>query len=328
MDVDSTTATTAAATATAAPAQTEFGVERRYQDDDVAALDVLEQLPWEAGPEAQEWEPPPPVAWEHVRPLPQPTAFGVVARHVLSARECALLCDYGQRLGMVPASNRPDYRNCDRAVFRSARLADVLFARIRPLLPARISDAATLHVSESALGLDGVWRAQGLNPVFRIVRYQQGGHFSPHYDGDVALSASLRSFLTLNIYLNETFADGHTEFLSQSVALGAERNPGRPLLSTHVVARVAPVTGAGLIFSHHLLHQGGVVGPGQPKWILRSDVLYEREAGTGAPLSERQQRAQALLGEAIRAELAGRMAEACDKYRAAFRLWPELEAQV
>lgn len=261
-------------------------------------------------------------------PMPVAGAFGVVVKNLLSPEESLVLCGIGEKLGMTPASRKPAYRNCDRAVFRCEPLATLLWQRLSHIVPSRVDDAPSLHVHESALGLEGVWHSTRLNSVFRIVKYQQGGHFSPHYDGDVCMGPALRSFLTVNIYLNGDFEGGHTEFLSKSVELGTQVDSDGPLLSTAVVSHVAPATGSAVVFSHHVLHQGAALGPGAPKWILRTDVMYEQESGTAHKYTEKQQRALALLQEACQDEAVGRGDDACRKYRAAFKLWPDLEKTV
>jgi hypothetical protein len=44
---------------------------------------------------------------------------------------------------------------------------------------------------------------------------------------------------------------------------------------------VAPRRGTGLVFEHHLVHQGAPVARGR-KYVLRTDVMYRRDAGLAA----------------------------------------------
>eukprot|EP00048_Salpingoeca_helianthica_P017702 m.238633 g.238633 ORF g.238633 m.238633 type:complete len:328 (-) comp21900_c0_seq1:19-1002(-) len=316
-------------------------VEAAYaQDEVVSDLVDLGALPWEQpmldarslppitkmlGLEAEGLEARPTAV-----PMPVEGAFGLLAT-VLSPAECSALMGLGEKLGMKAANSKKQYRNCDRTVFRSERLASLLWERVREHIPTRVDDAVHFQAAASSLGMDGVWEAQGLNHIFRLVKYEQGGHFSPHFDGEVVIDSETRSLLTLNMYLNGDFEGGTTQFLSESVELRRDEHLGNidhPLLSRAVTASVKPATGLALIFSHHVLHQGDALGPGNPKWLLRSDILYHRVPGTAAVKSEPQQRAEALLAEACALESAGKADQAWRLYAAAFRLWPELEKTV
>jgi hypothetical protein len=66
------------------------------------------------------------------------------------------------------------------------------------------------------------------------------------------------SFLTMLVYLNDSYEHGRTIFLNSS---------------DKAVAKVEPQKGMALIFDHHLYHQGEELTTGQ-KYLLRSDLLY------------------------------------------------------
>lgn len=165
---------------------------------------------------------------------------------VLSPAECADLIERIERLGpeLAPITTprgpvlRPDIRNNDRVIFDDPELAAELFARLAGAIPPRLCDR----------------RACGANERFRCYRYSPGQRFSPHYDGAFYRDHRARSLLTLMIYLNEGFAGGDTAFLDWDV-------------------RIAPRTGAALLFQHQLLHEGAELVAGT-KYVLRSDVMY------------------------------------------------------
>ena len=137
---------------------------------------------------------------------------------------------------------RKDIRSNDRVMLDHEELAQQLFERARPLLPA------------TWFG----WELCGFNERFRFYRYDPGQHFAPHTDGYYENPKGERSHLTFMVYLNEGFEGGATTF---------ER--GRESLE------VVPRTGLALVFYHKLLHEGAVVEKGR-KYVLRTDVMYRR----------------------------------------------------
>lgn len=132
---------------------------------------------------------------------------------------------------------RPDIRNNTLLMEDNPALAESLWARLLPLVPAQI----------------GPFSAIGLNERFRWYRYDPGERFAPHYDGAFIRSRQERSLLTCMIYLNEGFEGGETNF-----------PPG---------IQVKPETGKVLLFIHHQLHEGAEVTRGR-KYVLRTDVMY------------------------------------------------------
>lgn len=102
------------------------------------------------------------------------------------------------------------------------------------------------------------------------------------------------------------------------------------MLSTAVVSSVVPETGTALIFSHHILHQGSAVVPLPnastcEKWLLRTDAMFERKQGSAKTLTENQKTAISFLSQAKCLEAEGKLDQAVAKYKAAFKLYPELE---
>jgi predicted 2-oxoglutarate/Fe(II)-dependent dioxygenase YbiX len=163
----------------------------------------------------------------------------------LSQAECAAFIGGSEKRGYSEAGIRTEdgellykeARNNDRVVFDDASLAQFLFERARPLLPAEI---------------DG-WRLCGFNDRFRYYRYSERQQFDWHLDGTVRVVPGRESFLTFMMYLNDDFEGGSTEF-------GWEK--------------VAPLAGMALVFPHRVRHRGAPVDSGL-KYVLRTDVMYE-----------------------------------------------------
>src|SRR6185436_7663136 len=113
--------------------------------------------------------------------------------NVVKDAECEALIAAAERQGFEASGNRypGDYRNNDRLVRDDPELAAWLFERIKSQLPPG---------------------ALGLNPRFRFCRYRDGQQFTVHRDGAWAPSATARTRLTVQVYLNEGFTGGATHF--------------------------------------------------------------------------------------------------------------------
>jgi prolyl 4-hydroxylase len=163
---------------------------------------------------------------------------------VLSLEECTDLIAVAERNGFEIATINTrhgaeidrDVRNNDRVIIDDHALADTLWRRISPVVPAFLAGR----------------QARGVNERFRFYRYVPGQRFSWHTDGAFERENGERSLLTFMVYLNEGYERGATEF---------------------VAARVVGETGTGLFFEHQLSHQGAGVVEGI-KYVLRSDIMY------------------------------------------------------
>jgi hypothetical protein len=169
---------------------------------------------------------------------------------LLSPDECrAILERHADAEWLAGTVNRLEGRAVDTvirdnatAIVREPALAQDLYQRLRPHLPATMRD-------------DGRSVAvRGLNLPLRIYRYDPGQHFGPHQDQSYAGPGGTSSLLTFLVYLNHDFEGGGTTFLDE----------GRT---------VVPCTGTALLFQHKVLHAGERVLRGT-KYVLRTDVLY------------------------------------------------------
>jgi prolyl 4-hydroxylase len=166
----------------------------------------------------------------------------------LNKAECQHYIEMGEEMGYQPSevnlasgsARRTDIRNNDRVIFDDPCLAELLFTRAAPLLPAAIDD----------------WRLHGLNERFRYYRYGPGEYFKWHKDGYFEKSPDEVSLLTFLIYLNADFEGGDTQFRWETVR---------------------PQEGMLLVFPHKQSHQGAEISAGT-KYVLRSDVMYQRRS--------------------------------------------------
>ncbi|KAJ3115197.1 hypothetical protein HDU96_001043 [Phlyctochytrium bullatum] len=295
----------------------------------------------------------------------RPKAY--LLRNVLSLQECKALIDFaesteaengcsdGPMLRLSDDGRNNTYVSTHRAMFRAPRLSQLMWQRVSALLELhdeQVSEGIHIrslstegtnaidtqgkqwklderdpHMVGRSWKMEGRWRATGLNEVWRLARYDPGGHFGPHRDGFLQLDVNHRSFKTLMFYLNDDFDGGPTNFLADQGIHRDENGRIRGKDGT-ILAQVHPEPGLVLVFNHALLHEGGTVVSGR-KYILRSEIMYERVADDGQPslsaLNDRETRAITLKGEAELLESAGKAMEAMQKYREAFKLCPDLE---
>jgi len=127
-------------------------------------------------------------------------------------------------------------RNNSRAFYNSEELAEKLWQRVQPYVPARLGEASPV----------------GLNELFRFYRYERGHRFKGHYDESYVRRDGEASCFTFMVYLNDNFQGGDTTFRG---------------------LRVRPRQGMALLFRHSLFHEGSEVTQGV-KYVLRSDVMY------------------------------------------------------
>jgi predicted 2-oxoglutarate/Fe(II)-dependent dioxygenase YbiX len=176
-------------------------------------------------------------------------------RGVLSFDECAEVIHRAESAGFEAMGRcyPSGYRNNDRLVIDDPALGARLWARVAPRL------------RREWIAVDGSrWRVQGLNERFRFCRYRDGQSFTVHRDGAHWRGPEERSWLTLQVYLNDgsQFGGGATRFY----AAAGSRQPQWEM---------APEAGAAIVFSHALWHDGAPVTRGT-KYVMRTDVMLRR----------------------------------------------------
>ena len=188
--------------------------------------------------------------------LREPVGFSTnatcyVIRDAVSDAVCHRLIAEAESRGIAVtgADYPPSYRDNDRLVFDDPKLADWLFDILGTELPRELADDG------------GTFSLVGLNPRFRVCRYQDGQSFRIHQDGAHTVCDDVASRLTCQIYLNsaDEFSGGATRFYAAS--------------SFALLGRVSPVRGTAIVFDHRLWHDGEAVPSGR-KYVLRTDVLY------------------------------------------------------
>lgn len=166
---------------------------------------------------------------------------------VLTPEECQAFIQRAEQHGFEKAmvSSRHgavinlNVRNNDRVILDDPELAEQIWQRVKHLLPVMQQGR----------------EIRGLNERFRFYRYTEGQVFRWHHDGYFERENGDQSALTFLIYLNEEYLGGETNF---------------------EWTRVKAKTGMGLVFPHHLVHQGNAVLGDGVKYVIRTDVMYGR----------------------------------------------------
>eukprot|EP00736_Rhodelphis_marinus_P009249 Rmarinus@m.27136 len=247
--------------------------------------------------------------------------------NVLSPEECQHLMGEAERIGMEHVEcqgYRRNYRNNMRLQICIPSLSSLIWDRVKNCFENVVLDESNDDLMVP-VGASGRWKPFGLNESFRFCRYDPGGHFAPHFDGDYVRDSDERSLYTFMLYLNHGFTGGTTNFISGDQQLKKDSQGRYTADVQKVLFKVQPEAGMALVFRHPILHEGEPVLEGL-KYIQRSDVMYIRESKS--PLTDAQEKAVQLLRKAEELERSHRGMEAIDYYRRAVKLDPTLEGRI
>lgn len=222
----------------------------------------------------------------------------VELRNAVPSQLCSALVNEAERRGFDNATH-PKYqskqidvreavfRRNDRCVLEAPSDAlEAVWSTVKPHVPATID-----------YGDYGHWHAHGLNEMWRFYRYRFDDddddddeasvqRFPIHFDNTTVKTTRYVSWLTVLVYLSDGFGGGGTAFYKTNHQRQLDENSG-------AVAEVTPATGTVALFFHtgHLspMHAGRpltrVAGTEQPpKYVLRTDVMYEAEAEPHIPM--------------------------------------------
>eukprot|EP01101_Sappina_pedata_P005167 TRINITY_DN2314_c0_g1_i1.p1 TRINITY_DN2314_c0_g1~~TRINITY_DN2314_c0_g1_i1.p1 ORF type:complete len:337 (-),score=79.31 TRINITY_DN2314_c0_g1_i1:63-1073(-) len=262
-------------------------------------------------------------------PTRLPKEDAVVLSGLFSPDEAQKLFRYTQKLGYSfwDASNpnpRRDYRNADTVELTDESLAGEIWRRVAPFVQESYSIERSDDDPRYEPGLEGEWRAYGINPKLLFGWYPEGGHFSPHTDGATVLDFNHRSLCSVIVYMNDCAEGGGTKILDMEQMKNMKRDDGGRFISQeeYVKEHVHCATGRCLIFYHTQLHEGVPVGKGCEKIIIRTDVMYERVPRMCD--SPQDKKAFLMFEEARELEAQGKVQEAAQTLRLCFKLSPAL----
>lgn len=213
--------------------------------------------------------------------------------HVMSAEECERLCnaiDGHEHLsfwcnGKEDDPNTRSYRNVQTIELHSTEFANLLWQRIAHLWGPMRSVVISSDEDDQNYEREmvGTWVPCGLNPDSLFARYPSHGSFAPHTDGRAIVDFNHRSLYSVVLYLNTVpIQEGAgTRFYDESAVDNLQRRiSGENSIWTAneslVESEVQAVAGRMCIFHQSKVHEG--VPPIAPnmKYIIRSDVIFER----------------------------------------------------
>lgn len=169
-----------------------------------------------------------------------------------------------------------------RASTYSIELANTLWSRISGQVPMILLSSQDNNPGARDAA---VWRAVGINPLFRFIRYENDGSLVAHYDAPYDNGRDLRTLKTLLIYLTTANPEegGATRFVRDlSWPFRLEHDFAdwtRGAYSHEVELAVQPVAGDALVYDHRKLHDCEKVRlqPQSPaRIVLRTDIVYQK----------------------------------------------------
>eukprot|EP00051_Salpingoeca_urceolata_P008113 m.103512 g.103512 ORF g.103512 m.103512 type:complete len:240 (-) comp15581_c0_seq1:173-892(-) len=178
---------------------------------------------------------------------------GFVLGSVLSDGQCQALCRASEELrysfwNASKAEDKLRFRNADTVEVHDPSLAKVLWERVKDHVVPEVDIGPDDRRYER--GLDGRWRAIGINEHMLFARYGPGGHFSPHTDGYTIIDFNTRTLYSALVYLNTCSDGGATRMMAheqgQQVHAGPEGQQGKEGQEAEAEAEEAEEAGDGL----------------------------------------------------------------------------------
>lgn len=206
-----------------------------------------------------------------------------VVDNILSPSECLDLIHQVEQIGLTKWTTdeaRLHFRDCDTIEIEHLALAELIWDRMRAaMLPSELDCTITRDDYRHQRDLEGRWVARGTVKDILFSRYSQGGHFAIHTDGFNIEAFDRRSLFSIVLYLNDLLPGqgGETVFYSKG---DMQRDAVTGIVigdPSRIVASERPRAGSATVFYHNVFHQSQpIVGPGTTKYIIRSDVMFER----------------------------------------------------
>ena len=199
--------------------------------------------------------------------------FLEVVNDIFSKNECQELIDRANIKGWHNPQTGGYYM---RSIIIDRELANNMFEKLKDLIP------------KSYMGYDLLY----INDHFRFSRYKKGGKFHIHKDGVNYDSSrknefdgfSTESVFTINIFLNDEFTGGETDFLMEKYHKSCKKdrkksNKGKQNTKSKIKEdnfdlrlQVKPKTGRGVMFYAKQYHRGNEVLTSF-KYLIRTDVM-------------------------------------------------------
>jgi len=211
----------------------------------------------------------------------------------ISAKDCQALISRAEKSKFNKSSpsggghgrtGREDARTSQFIVYpNESQMANTLYNTMKNILPkdlTHLSKSGYITSTETAKK----WYHVGINPYFRIYKYNVGQVFPEHIDYKMCRKVyrngelyQQMTFMSIVIYLNDNFNGGCTGFWTQHDVQGKKEHC-RFLRDTEYKPHnviIEPELGKICIMDQNILHEGLAPTKGV-KYILRTDIIHER----------------------------------------------------
>jgi hypothetical protein len=125
------------------------------------------------------------------------------------------------------------------------------------------------------------WKAVGVSPLLRFMRYESGGEHYGHYDMGFDYGDGRRTLVSFVLYLNDVAetAGGTTRFLDdeQGTVPVSKRNFSDWSVRAEedqVLVEVLPQCGGVLFFDHRMCHDVAPYVGRESRFIVRGDIVF------------------------------------------------------
>ena len=216
-------------------------------------------------------------------------------KKVFTDKECEKLIENAESVGFNPSplsggghgqTPRTGARTSQFNVSDNNELANKIWNRIKGYVPENLRDIKEVPYMNSVTKGDE-FTPIGVNEHMRIYKYDPGQFILKHddyrmsryrYDKDNDKYYEQMSFLTVLIYLNDNFQDGKTLFWTKYATTGTTGHCRfiRDIEFTESDLQIEPELGKVVIHDHMVQHEGESPKK-STKYILRTDILHEKE---------------------------------------------------
>lgn len=219
----------------------------------------------------------PSITFEHIKLDLELNNDLIIINNLLSDTECDRIISKSTNLYQtLDKEYLPSQRDSLRFLNMDQSTANIIYDRLK--LPIKNLDS---KIKPFGFGTDGLWLPRGINPCFRHCLYLPGSvGFAPHRDASFIETSERRSIHTIIIYLTDDFDEGYTTFIKSKLPRQLKQTVAEELVAgSDIIYKYKPKKGSALIFNHNVIHSGTNVET-KPKYIIRSDIIYERDLST------------------------------------------------
>jgi hypothetical protein len=234
----------------------------------------------------------------------------------------------------IDKENDPEvqsFRNAYTIEMQSPEFGDKLWSRVATLLDGNfhVNIADDEDDENYERDLVGEWIPYTLNPHSLFAKYPSLGSFAPHTDGRAIIDFNKRSHYSVVLYFNNVpkelgagtrfYQNAAIQQLKKVNKFGNDYWTADPSLITFEVEAKA---GRMVIFHQSLVHEGVPPLAEHQKYILRSDVIFQRTPPICDNADDRE--AYKLFREAENLAESGEVEKSLVLFRKAFKLSPLL----